>query len=135
MVVEDICTFVVKLLDSTLSTSDSRYLNDLMQQYVDGLPVPGLLDGGLLSQPEKAGAGQGQELLQSVLGVVVAAQGEEATKQLVHCLGQAVNVVGVALKLQYTLIIKHMVMLSSISNNFKAWSLTVIAKQIIILKS
>ena len=102
MVVEDICTFVVKLLDSTLSTSDSRYLNDLMQQYVDGLPVPGLLDGGLLSQPEKAGAGQGQELLQSVLGVVVAAQGEEATKQLVHCLGQAVNVVSVALKLQYT---------------------------------
>ena len=106
-----------------------------MQQYVDGLPVPGLLNGGLLTQPEKAGAGQGQELLQSVLGVVVAAQGEEATKQLVHCLGQAVNVVSVTLKLQYTLIIKHMVMLSSISNHFKAWSFTVIAKQIIIIKS
>ena len=69
-----------------------------MQENIDRFPVPRLLYTGLLPEPKEAGAGEGEELLEPVLGVVVAAQGEEAAQQLVHGLGQAVDVVRVALK-------------------------------------
>ena len=42
-----------------------------MEEDVDTLPVPDVLPRALLTQPQQAGGGQGQELLQSVLDVIV----------------------------------------------------------------
>ena len=45
--------------------------DDLVEEDVDTLPVPDILPRALLTQPQQAGRGQGQELLQSVLDVIV----------------------------------------------------------------
>ena len=74
-------------------------LHDLVEEDVDALPVPDVLPRALLAQPQEAGGGEGQELLQSVLDVVVAADGEEAAEELVDGRGEAVDVVAVTLQL------------------------------------
>ena len=58
-----------------------------------------VLPGALLAQPQQAGGGESQELLQSVLDIVVAADGEEAAEELVDGRGETVDVVAVALQL------------------------------------
>ena len=68
-----------------------------MKKNINRLSVLSLLGTGLLAEAKEAGAGEGQELLETVLSVVVAAEGEEAAQQLVHRHRQAVDVVRVAL--------------------------------------
>ena len=73
--------------------------DNLMEQDVDTLPVPDVLPGALLTQSQEAGGGQGQELLESVLDVIMTSEAEQAAQQLVDGCGQAVNVVTVTLQL------------------------------------
>ena len=68
-----------------------------MKKNIDRLSVLSLLRTGLLAEAKEAWAGKGQKLLEPVLSVVVAAEGEEAAQQLVHRHRQAVDVVRVAL--------------------------------------
>ena len=70
-----------------------------MKENVDALPVPDVLAGPLLAQPQEAGGGQGKELLEPVLDVVMTTDAEQAAKQLVDGRGQAVDVVTVTLQL------------------------------------
>ena len=73
--------------------------DDLVKENVDALPVPDVLAGPLLAQPQEAGGGQGKELLEPVLDVVMTTDAEQAAKQLVDGRGQAVDVVTVTLQL------------------------------------
>ena len=73
--------------------------DNLVEQDVDTLPVPDVLPGALLAQSQEAGGGQGQELLESVLDVIVTPKAEQAAQQLVDGRGQAVNIVAVTLQL------------------------------------
>ena len=75
-------------------------LDDEVQQYVDGLAVAGVFLAALLRQPQQGGRGQGEELLQAVLDVVSAADGEHGTEYLVHRQRQGVDVVLVAVELR-----------------------------------
>ena len=75
-------------------------LHDLVEEDVDTLPVPDVLPGALLAQPQQAGGGEGQELLQAVLDVVAAADGEHGAEDLVHGQRQRVDVVLVAVELR-----------------------------------
>ena len=45
--------------------------DDLVKENVDALPVPDVLAGPLLAQPQEAGGGQCKELLEPVLDVVM----------------------------------------------------------------
>ena len=73
--------------------------DNLVEQDVDTLPVPDVLPGALLAQSQEAGGGEGQELLESVLDVIVTPEAEQAAQQLVDGRGQAVNIVAVTLQL------------------------------------
>ena len=75
-------------------------LDDEVQQYVDGLAVAGVFLAALLRQPQQGGRGQGEELLQAILYVIAAADGEHGTKYLVHRQRQSVDVVLVAVELR-----------------------------------
>ena len=53
---------------------EGRDSDDLVEEDVNTFPVPDVLSGALLTQPQQAGGGQGQELLQSVLDVIVSSK-------------------------------------------------------------
>ena len=55
-------------------------LDDLVEEDVDTLPVPDVLPGTLLAQPEQAGGGESQKLLQSVLDVIMTTNREETAE-------------------------------------------------------
>ena len=78
-------------------------LHNKVEEDVDRLPVlcffPGDDISAILRQAEERGAGEGEELLESVLNVVAAADGEEDAESLVYGRGQAVDVVLMAVEL------------------------------------
>ena len=78
---------------------EGRHLHDLVEEDVDTLPVPDVLPRALLAQPQQARGGQGQELLQPVLDIVVTSEAEQTAEQLVDGGGEAVDVVAVPLQL------------------------------------
>ena len=70
-----------------------RVLDDQVEQDVHGLAVLNLVPLALLGQSQEAAGGQGQELFQSVLDVVVAAEAEEDAEDLIDGEGEAVDIV------------------------------------------
>jgi len=74
-----------------------------MKKNVDTLPVPHILPSSLLTQPQETGGCKSQELLESVLNVIMASEREETSEQLIDSSGETVDIVGVTLRVKNNL--------------------------------